>query len=241
MSVIDLRGIVIREVDVNESNKMLTLLVKDRGKYSVLAKGAKKTKSKIFTVSQMFAYSDITIFEKNNFNILTQGDLIESFYSIREDFEKLCYSNYFLEIINKTILEDVEVNSILKLLLNALKKMCITSEPKLVFVTFQVKFLQLIGHNPPATFCSSCNKPYTQSNKVYFGDQGLICPDCISTTPRIHQVNHTFIYTLNYIYENENIFNFHIPNSVINMLEKTLNDFIKINLDINLKSLEILN
>ena len=54
-------GVVLREVDVGEYDKMLTVLTAELGKISVYANGAKRLKSPNFVASQVYAYSELTV------------------------------------------------------------------------------------------------------------------------------------------------------------------------------------
>nr|WP_268477444.1 DNA repair protein RecO [Bacillus atrophaeus] len=47
-------GIVLRTNDYGETNKIVTLLTREHGKIGVMARGAKKTNSRLSAVSHLF-------------------------------------------------------------------------------------------------------------------------------------------------------------------------------------------
>ena len=56
MTELSVHGLVVRETDVGEYDKILTLVTKEYGKISVTVKGAKSIKSKNIGACQPFAY-----------------------------------------------------------------------------------------------------------------------------------------------------------------------------------------
>ncbi len=56
------QGIVIRSMDYGEGNKIITLFTRELGKMSVVARGAKKVKSRYGSSAQLFTYGDYLFF-----------------------------------------------------------------------------------------------------------------------------------------------------------------------------------
>lgn len=143
------RGVILKESGIGESDKILTLLLKDLGKISVSARGAKKPKSKFLAGTQLFTYADFIIFNGGKFFSITQIDVIENFYALRNDFERLCYAHYFVELCEKTILENLPCDDILLLLLKSLSHLSKGRIPVLLIAAaFECKYLQFYGYAP---------------------------------------------------------------------------------------------
>ena len=153
------RGLIIREQQVGESDKYLTIFTKERGKLSVRARGAKNAKSKLL-VAQQFAYCDFVLYQGGTdaagFLSLTQVDLIESFYNLRLDYDRLMTAYDVVKLVDRYMvgaLEDIteahESQAILFALLKTLQALC--SErmtPTVVYSVFCLKFLQIVGLAP---------------------------------------------------------------------------------------------
>lgn len=152
MTTIKVRGAIIKEVQIGESDKHLTIFTKDMGKIIVRARGAKNAKSKFIT-AQSFAYCDFIIYKGANFYSLTQIDLIESFYNIRLNYENLMIAYEITSIIDKYVLighiEQAESNETLFLLINSLKELSKNMiDANTVYTIFKLKFLQICGLAP---------------------------------------------------------------------------------------------
>ncbi len=149
MSSEKIRGIVIREGFSGEADKFLTIFAKDRGKISVFAKGARNTKSKFLACSSLFTYGDFLIRTATKTPTLMSGDVIESFYGIRTDISAAAYASYFAELIDRTMLENVEENDALLLLLKALQYLSRDNKSaRNTGIIFQLRLLDILGYRP---------------------------------------------------------------------------------------------
>ena len=149
LSTLKARGIVIREVLVGESDKILTIFAKGLGKISVRAKGAKNVKSKFLAGTQLFTYSDFVIYTKLKYYNLAQVQIIESFYGLTKDYDKFYLGTDLLKLTERVIVENLENDNILLLLLKALQVICKEDiNNSIVARAFELKLLQLLGVAP---------------------------------------------------------------------------------------------
>jgi len=83
-------AVVIHTIKLGEADKIVTLFTKELGKIKAVAKGARRIKSRFGSSFEPFTQINTTLFEKGNYNLLRirQADIIQSYFHIREDFEK---------------------------------------------------------------------------------------------------------------------------------------------------------
>ena len=89
------QGIVLRETNYKEADKILTVLTRDWGKRTVKARGCRRKNSKLTAASQLLVYSELTLSERGEFTTLTEADPLEQFWSVRQDLETLALASYF--------------------------------------------------------------------------------------------------------------------------------------------------
>jgi len=95
MEVIQVEGIVIKDIAYGETSKILTLLTKDYGILSVLSKGCRSIKSKLRSVSGKLTYGNFYIvYKKTGLSTLTSADVLCSFSKILMNIEKISYARY---------------------------------------------------------------------------------------------------------------------------------------------------
>ena len=84
------KGIVLAETNFSEADKMLTILTPDLGKISCVAKGARRLHNKLMSTSQVFAFSDLVLYRGNGETYyINSAELIDAFYPLRVDYDKL--------------------------------------------------------------------------------------------------------------------------------------------------------
>ncbi len=245
MRTLTAKGIIVKETKSGEADKFITVLLKDYGKMTVFCKGARNTKSKFLASTSLFSYCEFVIFTGAKTPSLLQIDLIESFYNIRLDYDTLSYASYFTEISDKLILSDVNCDDHIRLLYVAFKNL--TKENAnidLVKVTFELKFLELMGMYPAHNFCGCCNEEVNElSGKVFFDINGLLCYNCRQNhLEKSILIDNSFIYILNYILNTDisKVFNYTISEHTINLLSNATTLFIRGNIAENFKSMSFM-
>ncbi len=244
MSTFKARGIVLLEKASGESDKTITVLFKEYGKLRLSSRGARKPKSKFLSGTQLFAYSDFVIYKGNGFYSTAQIDLIESFYEVTSNFEKMCFGTYFLELVEKTTLEGMAVDNILLLLLKTLKALSgELLEPKVIARAFELKLLDCCGLAPQTDVCCGCGCEVV--GKALFSPQGTICRLCLSQSPNLaaYEISNPTLHTMEYILNSDlkTLFRFKISECVYKELEACLKLLIRSAFeDISFKALELL-
>lgn len=78
---IKVKGIVIRQVNYGDYDKMLTVLTEPLGKISVSARGVRSIKSKNRAATELLCYSEFVLTgPRGEVYNLSQAECIESFY-----------------------------------------------------------------------------------------------------------------------------------------------------------------
>ena len=95
-------GIVLRTTDYGETNKIVTLYTREWGKIGVMARGAKKPKSRLSAITQPFTYGFFLLQNGRGLGNLQQGEMITPLRSIKEDIFLTAYASYVVELTDKS-------------------------------------------------------------------------------------------------------------------------------------------
>jgi len=183
MGAITAKGLVLRETRVGEADKILTVLLKEYGKLSVSAKGARKTNSKFLSAAQLFCYADFVIYAGKGFYSLASAQPIENFYGMAADYERLRVGAYVAELADRTLMENLNCDAILYFLLVTLKNIEKGAlAPEIIRGVFELKFLQLCGYSPEVGVCSECGGELIREARI--GEYGALCVNCAGGGPR---------------------------------------------------------
>lgn len=172
-------GIVLRSRDYGEGNSIITIFSRDYGKISVMARGAKKPKSRLSSVSQPFTHAHYLFFQTHSSSMgtLSQGEIIQSFKLLRTDLTKTAYAAYFTELFDKIVDENDRSPVLFPLLLHSLQYLDQGKDVEILARLFEMKMLMLGGYRPQVDQCLSCKK---EEGYYFFSvaEGGLLCEDC---------------------------------------------------------------
>ena len=83
------RGIVLRDTDTRDADKILTLLTAEQGKIAVIARGARRRNCNFAACAQPLAYSEWTLYKKGQWYYANEGTTIELFNGLRTELDAM--------------------------------------------------------------------------------------------------------------------------------------------------------
>jgi len=175
------RGLILREVNYKEADKILTVLTEDEGKKTIKARGALRPKSKLAAASQFLTFSDMTVFVHKDMWTINEAVALEQFTGIRKDLVSLALASYFAEVLEAVTDEDYPDPAVLQLGLNSLFALSEGLHPRaLVKAAFELRLMCLSGYEPDLSACRACGE--TEFDPVYIEPESfeLSCGDCRS-------------------------------------------------------------
>lgn len=177
MYIID-DGIVIRDMNMKESDKYLTILTRAHGKLRVKAPGAKGTKSRMLPSAQLFAYSNFTLFENRGYYTINQAELLDSFFGLSREVTALSLASYFAELLNAVGDADSPSGDLLRLTLNALYALAnAKSSERVVKPAFEMRMMALAGFEPDLDACAVCGEE-PKKPMLSLSNGVLHCAEC---------------------------------------------------------------
>ena len=114
-------GINVKSHPLGNSDKIITIFSRDFGKIKAVAKGCRKTKSKFGGRGELFCYNHYFLTKGKQLDIINQAETIESFLSLRANYDRIQTALYFLWAIDKTTIEGQANPALFDLLLSCLQ------------------------------------------------------------------------------------------------------------------------
>lgn len=244
MAVIKYRGLVLKEYASGDFNKHLVLLTKKKGRIFVTARGAKKQNSQLLAAAQPFTWADFLVHERGGFLSVTQADILDSFYPLRQDINKLSYCAFLGELAEKTIPEGIEADRILLLLLRTFRLLSRTNyNPKQASCVFLLRYLLLMGLSPSLSSCPQCGKPVLADNFFSFRLGGFLCNNCIKLVKDAVSLPLGTKTAMEYILSTEDsrIYSFELSTALLTTLWITLKKYLLLHTDTALPTLDFIN
>lgn len=175
-------GVVIKTKDYGETHKIVTIFSRKIGKFSAIARGAKKPKSRMAAVTQPFIYGQFFVYFNKGLSTLQQGEIITSFRTIREDITKTAYAAYVTELTEKLLDEQLPVPDIYKEFIQTLEWISEHDDVDIPLMMYEMKLYRAGGFAPTVDRCTNCgskNSPFSFS----IVEGGLLCSKCQQIDP----------------------------------------------------------
>ncbi|MEA4919515.1 MAG: DNA repair protein RecO [Clostridiaceae bacterium] len=176
-------GIILRAVNYKESDKILTVLTKERGKITVKAAGSRRKGSRLSSGTQLFCYSELSLFEKDGRFTLDDSYIKAQFYGLCADIEKMALASYFSQVLMAEPEEGTGDGEVLRLALNsfyALEK-GIFPQP-VIKAAFELRYMALCGYSPDISCCPICGSAGT-GGYINTENGTMICQSCAGDRP----------------------------------------------------------
>lgn len=172
-----MKGLVIKEQTIGESDRLVTLLTADNGLVRAFARGAKQVRNRMSSSTSLFAYSTFSLYRGRDAYVIENASPIEVFFDLRKDIKKLALAQYFTQLAYELGEEEQPGEELLSLILNALHLLCNTDKDlRLVKTAVELRALTLGGYMPDVLYCQTCGE--YESELMYFDiAQGCIYCD----------------------------------------------------------------
>lgn len=174
---IEVRGLIIRTVDIKETDRLVTIFTEEYGALTALARGARSLKSRKLSASMQFCYGRYVLYKQGDKYSIKEAELIENFFDLRQSIEGLALANYICEVLSFVTVEEAD-KDLLRLSLNSLYAISkgIHSVEK-IKAAFEIRAISILGFMPSILSCHNCD----EKNGYFFFDimGGIIeCRSC---------------------------------------------------------------
>ncbi len=174
-------GLILRDLPVGESDKLLTVLTAEEGRIHIMAKGARSMRSKVLSVCHLYNYVNLEYYEKNDRRWLSGGSINDSFFGISADLEGAALSAYLAEVATEITGEGVPAPEILRMMLNSLY--CIREQKKpreQIKAVFELFAASVSGFSPDLSACGECGQEPGNDLWLDVMNGRVLCGECLS-------------------------------------------------------------
>lgn len=244
MGIVETVGIITKEVRYGEADRILTILSKDFGRISAIARRVRSNKSGLLAGTQLFCYNKFILFqgrEKSLYQI-NEVQLLESFQPLRDSLTDMAYASYFCEIANFFTSENDPDPALLSLLLNTLYLLANHKKaaPQLKAV-FLFRVLAVAGFTPELTGCHSCGAPAPPAFLSLNEGVGL-CAACGTGRKQTAALSDGLVSAIRYICsaEDNRLYAFRLSDEALDYLGELGDRYLAVQADHTFRTLDYL-
>lgn len=184
--------------------------------------------------TQFLCFGEYLLYKSGNTYSINSCEVIEIFYDIRTDLDKLKYASYITKIINDVTVENQNTYRVLQLYLNTLYVISnLDKDLRLISSVFILRLLSLIGFKPVIDECESCKENDRNLGYFSFKDSGFKCEECSKQDKGAMKITQTTIDSIKYIILSnpKKIYSFDVPEETIKELEILSKIYLEVKLE----------
>jgi DNA repair protein RecO (recombination protein O) len=152
-------AIVLRRIHFGETDNILTLYTRERGRISAIAKGARKAISRLSGATEVLTRVRYGLASGKSLHIIRQAEVSDSYPMLRQDLNRLAHGLYAAELLNAFV-ADEDPNWYFFDLLSETLRALETSEPiEKAARWYELRLLEDQGYSPGLASCATCGRP----------------------------------------------------------------------------------
>lgn len=233
-------GLIIKEQNIGEQDKLLHVLTKSNGVVKAFARGAKNLKNGKSAATALLSYSMLTFHPGKNSLSVSDARTIRIFSKLRVDFKKMCLAQYFCELALTACPQEKPAGKYLSLILNALY---LIDEGKrqeeLVKPCLEMRLSAMAGYLPDLIMCKGCGV-YTAPVMYFMPKTGTIeCENCRSAGDGAIPLTESALTALRHtVYADDNkLFSFSLGEEGLRLLNRASEAYLQYRFEKEFKTL----
>ncbi|HET7034582.1 MAG TPA: DNA repair protein RecO [Thermomicrobiaceae bacterium] len=176
-------AVVLRRRDLGEADRILTIYTLERGKLRVVAKGARRPKSRLAGHLEPYSRTALLLAQGRNLDIVTQASLVAPLKQLHQNEASIAYAGYFGDLLDAMTADAVPQPAVFELLLAALQRLDEGRDTQITRLYFELGLLRLLGFRPELRQCIACGNHIEPAVNGFSPEGGVLCAACRAGDP----------------------------------------------------------
>jgi DNA repair protein RecO (recombination protein O) len=171
-------AIVLRRLDLRETDRIFVILSEKFGKMSVIAKGIRRPNARFGSHLELFARTRLMLSRGRDLDVVSGAESIDMHVNLRSDLNAMATASHLTELAEQFLPEREENRASYLLLARSLNSLDTGAEPARVSRWFEYRLLSEMGLRPQLFECVVCGKPVVaEANAFNARLGGVLCAD----------------------------------------------------------------
>ncbi len=173
-------AITLKSHAFGERDRLLVLYTAQHGKISAVAKGARRTTSKLAAHVDLFSHGHLFLAHGRTLDQITQGETIERFPLLRTDLGRLSLAFYAGELLDRFTEERSSNPGLFTSVISVMRRLAdVEIDPLIAVRVYELELLGLSGYRPQLHRCVTCESLIQpEANSFSPAEGGVLCPTC---------------------------------------------------------------
>ncbi|MBW1809443.1 MAG: DNA repair protein RecO [Deltaproteobacteria bacterium] len=182
MARLKTEAIVLKRTDLGESDRLITLLSKDYGKFKAIAKGARRSKRRFSGCLELFSQVRVQYVDRGrSLHRLEEAVLVDSHEPLKTDLIAIAHAGYVTELAAAFLGESDEAAATYQFLVETLSVLDQGPMQTTDLRRYELSVLRLAGFAPQFDACLDCDASQSPDWHFDIDQSGVLCNDCISS------------------------------------------------------------
>ncbi len=198
----------LKSYSISEADKIIVMYSKEKGLIKGVAKGIKKTTSKLGGRMDLLVANKMMLNKGKNLDTICQAEALNTFFNLRSDIDKLFYAMYCCEIVTNFGTENdpnsEEIYNLFYTFLEQISNAKTKEQIMLSVLRFQLKIMEITGYSLELNECVKCLKE-PNGEEIYFSIEqgGILCKECAQDICKKVKIPHKIVEFLNTLLNEE--------------------------------------
>lgn len=171
-------ALVLRRNDFGEADRLL-LIATPKGKQRIIARGVRKTTSRLASGVELFTHVRLLLAIGRNLDIVTQSQVVASYAGLHASLERLRCAYYVAELYDQFVQSEQENPALFSVLLEAFAALDTTRNLDLLLRAYELRLLHAAGYRPQLQRCVVSHEPLTEEARHFSPTLGgVLSPAC---------------------------------------------------------------
>ena len=224
-------AIVLRTVEFSETSLICTLLTRDFGRVSAIAKGARRPKGPFEGALDLLAVCRVVVLRKSSdsLDLLTEAKLHRRFRGGERSLERV-YAGYYMAEMLRLMTDDHDPHpDVYDLTIRVMQQIDGIGEVASSLAFFDAQILRMLGHSPGTDQCTDCGGDVARTTRLAFSLSagGLVCGSCRARQRQTVSVRQSVIEELKRLQDSGTELPANVPTELYGELRAVMNRYIQ--------------
>ena len=183
-------ALTLKNTPLGEADLLVTLFTREHGKLRAVAKGARRSNSKLVGHLEPLTQVSLTMAHGRNLDYVSQAQVIGNFNPLKNDLKAITKGFYVAELVDGFGAEANPNQPLYHLAVETLHSIGNDPESDLYLRFFELHLLRVSGFRPELYRCVECRRDLAQGNHRFSPNVGgTLCMDCHPTEAHIRPLS----------------------------------------------------
>jgi DNA repair protein RecO (recombination protein O) len=238
-------AIVLSRFDYGEADRIMTLFTPAHGKLKAIAKGVRRTTSRLGGALEPLAELRVALARGRNFDVVTQVQVVQAWLRLRDSLESAATAWYLAELADRSIEERHEAEGLYALLRRAYELLDAGMDPGRAARWYEMHLADELGVRPEVDRCVECDRVLEADERFRWVPPlgGVLCSRCPGPPHELTALSLEGLKLLK-AYQRldvEALAALRLPAEVEREVERAMRDFLRVSLERDARSLRFLD